>query len=71
MTPQELSNLTRKLRTLKVRINTLKTIRKDVPTTPQGVNVPDSYQIMLESMDHVIYDWEKQLLTIENEFLTL
>lgn len=71
MTPQELSNLTRKLRTLKVRINTLKTIRKDVPATPQGVNVPDSYQIMLESMDHVIYDWEKQLLTIENEFLTL
>ena len=71
MTPQEIFKLSKKLRTLKVRINTLKTIRRDIPITPQELVVPNSYKIMLEAIDDVILNWEKQLLTIEKKFLTL
>ena len=71
MTPYELSILTRKLRVLKVRVNTLKTIRNDLPLTPKGLDIPEAYVIMVKSMEAVIKDWENQMVVLENKFLTL
>jgi len=71
MNPQELTYLTRKLRTLKVRINTLKTMRNDLPSTPTGLTTPESYTIMVKAMEEVIRDWENQMVILENKFLTL
>jgi hypothetical protein len=71
MTLQEISYLTRKIRTLKVRINTLKTIYQDLPLTPKGLTVPQSYNIMTEAVNETIMDWETQLVALENKFLFL
>lgn len=71
MSPEEISDLTIKLRTLRVVVKTLATITQYTPIVPEGLVAMDPYQLMLTSIHDVIVDWEFQVTSLENRFLTL